>query len=144
MANITSVHVTSGIPDGGTGTVSTIDELILVGLPLTGGTTSISGTAFVSGGTVTAVVSGTAFISGGTVTSVVSGTTVISSGSVTASINQGGSALSSTNGLFGNVLFNNAMVSASVGLPVNIISSVPVSGTVTSVVSGTTFVSGGT
>jgi hypothetical protein len=64
---------------------------------------------------------------------------VISSGTVTASINQGGAALSSTNGFFGNVLFNNTLVSASVGLPVNLVTYI----NLTAVVSGTTFISGG-
>lgn len=131
MANITSVHVTAGIPDGGTGTVSTIDNLIIVGMPVSGTVTAVvSGTTFISGGTLTAVVSGTTFISGGTVTSVVSGT---------AAINQGGAALSSTNGIYANVLFNNALVSASVGLPVNLVTYIAL----TAVVSGTTFISGG-
>ena len=133
MSNLTSVHVTAGIPDAGTGTVSTIDELILVGLPLTGGTVTVSGT-------VTSVISGTAFVSGGTVTAVVSGTTVVSSGNITSALNQAGGALSSTNGIFSNILFNNTLVSASVGLPVNIVTYAPL----TAVVSGTTFVSGGT
>lgn len=35
MANLTSVGVTSGVPTSGTGTVSTIDQLIAVGLPIT-------------------------------------------------------------------------------------------------------------
>lgn len=34
MANLTSVGLTSGVPTSGTGTVSTIDELIAVGLPI--------------------------------------------------------------------------------------------------------------
>ena len=134
MANITSVHVTSGIPDGGTGTVSTIDELILVGLPLTGGTTTVSGT-------MTAVVSGTTFVSGGTVTAQISGgTSFVSGGTVTSTLNQNGATLSVTNGLWANVMFNNAIVSASVGLPVNLVTYAPL----TAIVSGTTFISGGT
>ncbi len=68
-------------------------------------------------GTWTAIVSGTTFISGGNVTSVVSGSV-----SATASLNQGGAAISTTNGIFANVMFNNAIVSAGVGLPVNIVS----------------------
>ena len=145
MANLTTVHVTAGIPDQGTGSVSTIDNLIVVGLPLTGGTvalgggtTAVTGTTFVSGGTVTAQISGgTSFISGGNITAVISGT---------ANLNQAGAALSSTNGIFANVLFNNALVSASVGLPVNLVSYAPLTAVIsgTTVVSGTTFISGGT
>jgi hypothetical protein len=47
MSNLTSVHVTAGVPDVGTGTVSTIDNL--VNLPLTIGTmptTAVTGTFF--------------------------------------------------------------------------------------------------
>lgn len=47
MSNLTSVHVTNGAPDSGTGTVSTIDNL--VNLPLTIGTmpsTAVTGTFF--------------------------------------------------------------------------------------------------
>lgn len=94
-----------------------------------------------AGTNITAVISGTTFISGGTnMTAVVSGTTFVSGGAVTATLDQGGNALSATNGIYANILFNNALVSASVGLPVNILQGT----NVTAVVSGTTFISGGT
>lgn len=35
MTNLTSVGITNGVPNSGTGTVSTIDNLIAVGLPIT-------------------------------------------------------------------------------------------------------------
>lgn len=38
MTNLTSVGITSGVPTSGTGTVSTIDNLIAVGLPISNGT----------------------------------------------------------------------------------------------------------
>lgn len=37
MANLTSVGITNGIPTSGTGTVSTIDELIAIGAPISDG-----------------------------------------------------------------------------------------------------------
>lgn len=93
-------------------------------------TAVVSGTAVVTG-TVTAVVSGTTVVSG-TVTAVISGTSVISSGAVTATLNQAGAAISTTNGLWANVMFNNAIVSAGAGLPVNIVSGTVAVGNVTS------------
>lgn len=148
MANLTSVHVTGGIPDAGTGTVSTIDELILVGLPLSGGTVTVSGTVtgvvsgttFVSGGTVTAQISGgTSFVSGGNVTAVISGT---------ANLNQAGAALSSTNGIFSNILLGNSTISTANPLQVQLVSWTPnqtvIVSSGTAVISGTTFISGGT
>jgi hypothetical protein len=75
MPNLTAVHVTSGIPDQGTGTVSTIDQLLAVGL------------------------------------------------TVTATINQGGAAISSTNGTYENLLLGNVAISTSNALPVQAISS---------------------
>lgn len=41
MANLTSVGVTSGVPTSGTGTVSTIDNLLAVGSPISDGTTNL-------------------------------------------------------------------------------------------------------
>lgn len=41
MANLTSVGVTSGVPTSGTGTVSTIDNLLAVGAPISDGTTNL-------------------------------------------------------------------------------------------------------
>lgn len=40
MTNLTSVGITSGVPTSGTGTVSTIDNLIAVGLPISNGTST--------------------------------------------------------------------------------------------------------
>ena len=40
MADLTSVGVTSGIPSSGTGTVATINQLIIVGSPISNGSTS--------------------------------------------------------------------------------------------------------
>lgn len=130
----------NALVDGATGTtLATVkkanttavagDPAVVVGLnPLSNAvsqtgtwTAVVSGTTFVSGGTVTAVVSGTTVVSG-TVTAVISGTATITAGTVTASLNQGGAAISTTNGIFANVMFNNAIVSASVGLPATLIS----------------------
>lgn len=41
MANLTSVGVTSGVPSSGTGTVSTIDQLLAVGAPISNGSSSL-------------------------------------------------------------------------------------------------------
>lgn len=41
MANLTSVGITSGVPTSGTGTVSTIDNLLAVGTPISDGTTNL-------------------------------------------------------------------------------------------------------
>lgn len=40
MTNLTSVGITAGVPTSGTGTVSTIDNLIAVGMPISNGTTT--------------------------------------------------------------------------------------------------------
>lgn len=40
MANLPSVGITAGVPTSGTGTVSTIDNLIAVGLPISNGTST--------------------------------------------------------------------------------------------------------
>src|SRR5882672_7362626 len=51
MADLTSVGVTSGVPSSGTGTAATINQLIIVGSPISNGSTSapvlvnISGTS---------------------------------------------------------------------------------------------------
>lgn len=42
MTNLTSVGITSGVPTSGTGTVSTIDNLIAVGLPISNGTSTVA------------------------------------------------------------------------------------------------------
>lgn len=49
MANLTSVGVTSGVPSSGTGTVSTIDNLLTLGMPISGGVGSSANTASVTG-----------------------------------------------------------------------------------------------
>src|SRR5882724_6279476 len=41
MANLTSVGITSGVPSSGTGTVSTIDNLLLLGAPISNGSTTL-------------------------------------------------------------------------------------------------------
>lgn len=41
MANLTSVGITSGVPSSGTGTVSTIDNLLLQGSPISNGSSSL-------------------------------------------------------------------------------------------------------
>lgn len=41
MSNLTSVGVTSGVPTSGTGTVSTIDNLLALGSPISDGTTNL-------------------------------------------------------------------------------------------------------
>lgn len=41
MANLTSVGITSGVPSSGTGTVSTIDNLLALGVPISNGSTSL-------------------------------------------------------------------------------------------------------
>lgn len=41
MPNLTSVGVTSGVPSSGTGTVSTIDQLLAAGIPLNNGSSSV-------------------------------------------------------------------------------------------------------
>ncbi len=95
-------------------------------------------------GTWTAVVGGTAFVSGGTVTAVVNGTvtataTLQIAGAVVSSTNglftnllQNNATLTPTNGAWVNVMFNNAIVSAAAGLPVNIVSGSVSVGAVTS------------
>src|SRR6266849_5739218 len=40
MANLTSVGITSGVPSSGTGTVSTIDNLLALGAPISNGSTA--------------------------------------------------------------------------------------------------------
>ena len=154
---ITATNVTASINQGGSAVSSTngayfnvlFNNALVsasVGLPVN----------LLTYAALTAVISGTTFISGGNITAVVSGTTTITAGNVTAAINQGGSALSSTNGvytnllqqnatlsptngIFANVMFNNAIVSASVGLPVNLLTYAAL----TAVISGTAFISGG-
>lgn len=49
MANLTSIGVTSGVPSSGTGTVSTIDNLLTLGIPISGGVGSSANTASVTG-----------------------------------------------------------------------------------------------
>src|SRR5216684_2220216 len=41
MANLLLVGITSGVPSSGTGTVSTIDNLLLQGVPISNGSTSL-------------------------------------------------------------------------------------------------------
>lgn len=41
MANLTTVGITSGVPSSGTGTVSTIDNLLAIGVPITNGSSSV-------------------------------------------------------------------------------------------------------
>src|SRR5216684_5439238 len=41
MANLLTVGITSGVPSSGTGTVSTIDNLLLQGIPISNGSTSL-------------------------------------------------------------------------------------------------------
>lgn len=41
MSNLTSVGITAGVPTSGTGTVSTIDQLLAAGVPISDGTTNL-------------------------------------------------------------------------------------------------------
>lgn len=53
MADLTSVGVSSGVPSSGTGTVATINQLIIVGSPISNGSTSAPVIATVIAGSVT-------------------------------------------------------------------------------------------
>lgn len=58
MANLTSVGVTSGVPSSGTGTVSTIDNLIVSGLPINNGSTSVFANVLAGSSTITSTMAG--------------------------------------------------------------------------------------
>jgi hypothetical protein len=49
MADLTSVGVTSGVPSSGTGTVATINQLTIVGCPISNGSTSAPAIAAITG-----------------------------------------------------------------------------------------------
>lgn len=92
MADLTSVGVTSGVPSSGTGTVATINQLIIVGSPISNGSTSAPVIASLVGpssavtSSMTGLASALSYISSAatlqSVASLSSGTVFVSSGSL--------------------------------------------------------------
>src|SRR5882672_2748578 len=149
MADLTSVGVTSGVPSSGTGTVATINQLIIVGSPISNGSTSAPVLVNISGAsstitstmsalnvafspnsapmTISSITSGTMVISSGTLASLSSGSVVISNGTNQAQVLAGSSTITSTMAGLVAVLSQN---------------SAPL--TITSITSGTVVVASGT
>lgn len=93
MANITSVGVTSGVPTSGTGTVSTLDNLIAVAGTPTANVQTVQGVAGM-----TAVK-----VDGSAVTQPISGSVTVSSAPSTAVTNAGTFAVQATNATASNL-----------------------------------------
>ncbi len=114
MADLTSVGVTSGVPSSGTGTVATINQLIIVGSPISNGSTSAPVIASLVGpsstitSSMTGVVTALSYISSATVlpsvTSLSSGTVNVTSGTIGTVVSLSSGTVNVTSGTLGTLV----------------------------------------